>query len=81
MSNVKSLFGGPSGEREVVQSAVDEAKALLEAVQSGEVCGFAIVRLHHDQMASWRVAGHIGGYSMIGGLEHAKAVIMEINGQ
>ena len=76
MSNVQSLFGGPTGERRVVESAVAEAEALLEAVKSGEVVGFAAIRLHQDGLASWRYAGMVGGYSMIGGIEAVKAAMM-----
>ena len=79
MGDVKAIFGGPTGQREVNQHAVEEAEALLQAVKSGEVIGFAVARLHHDQLASYRVAGMVGGYSMIGGLEHCKAIIMQVN--
>lgn len=79
MGDVKAIFGGPTGQREVNQFAVEEAEALLDAVRAGEVVGFAIVRLHHDQLSSWRVAGAVGGFSMVGGLEHVKAVVMAVN--
>jgi hypothetical protein len=76
MSNVKSLFGGPTGEPRIVDGAVAEAETLMDAVNSGEVVGFAVVRLHKDGLASWRYAGMIGGYSMIGGLEAVKAAML-----
>ena len=80
MTEVRSLFGGPvAGLREVNERALQEAEALLEAVRSGEVVGFAIARLHHDHLSSWRVAGIVGGYGMIGALEHAKASVMAVN--
>lgn len=79
MRNVKSLYGQPIGEREVNETAMREAEALLEAVKSGEVVGFAIARLHHDALSSYRVAGRCGGFGMIGCLEHAKSIIMQIN--
>lgn len=79
MGEVKAIFGGPTGQREVNQHALEEAEQLLEAVRSGEVVGFAVARLHSDNLTSYRVAGMVGGYSMIGGLEHCKAVIMRVN--
>jgi hypothetical protein len=79
MSNVKSLYGNPIGLREVNETALKEAQELLEAVQSGEVVGLAIVRLHYDDLSSYRIAGRCGGYGMIGALEHVKTAIMRIN--
>lgn len=79
MGEVKAIFGGPTGQREVNQMALEEAERLLEAVKAGEVVGFAVARMHSDQLTSYRVAGLVGGYGMIGGLEHAKAVVMRIN--
>lgn len=79
MGDVKAIFGGPTGQREVNQIAVEEAEELLTALRAGEVVGFAVVRLHHDHLSSWRLAGQVGGYSMIGGLEHVKAEVMRIN--
>lgn len=77
--NVASLFGGPIGQREVVESAVKAAQELLEAVEAGEVVGVAIVRLHHDRLASYQLGGRIGGFALLGALETAKADLIEIN--
>lgn len=38
-AEVKHIFGGPTGQREVNALAVHEAEALLEAVNAGEVIG------------------------------------------
>ncbi len=76
---VVSLYGGPTGEREVCQHAVDEAERLLAAVKSGEVVGFAVSRVHCDGLASFAVAGKCGGFGMLGALEMAKTVIVGIN--
>lgn len=79
MTNVTSIFGGPAGEREVVASAVESAEELLRAAQSGEVIGFAVIKLHHDAMTSWSVAGRVGGYSMIGAMELVKRNLMRLS--
>jgi hypothetical protein len=79
VANVIGLFGNPTGERTVVESAVSAANDLNEMVQSGEVIGFALVKLHCDGASSWTTAGRIGGYSMIGGLEFAKQHVMRAN--
>lgn len=76
---VVSLYGGPTGEREIVQHAVAEAERLLAAVKAGEVVGFAVSSVHCDGLASFAVAGKCGGYGQIGALEMAKAVIVGIN--
>lgn len=76
---VVSLYGGPTGEREVCQQAVEQAEKLLAAVKAGEVIGFAVSRVHCDGLASFAVAGKCGGYGMLGALEMAKMVIVGIN--
>lgn len=79
MGEVKSLYGGPTGQREVNQTAVEEAEALLEAVLSGEVVGFTAVRLHCDGLSSYRIAGRVGGFGMVGAIEHVKMAIIDQN--
>lgn len=76
MMGVVSLFGGPTGEPEVCQRAVEEAEKLLTAVRAGEVIGFAVSCKHCDGLASFAVVGKCGGYGTIGALEMAKAVIV-----
>ena len=42
--NVESLFGGPTGEREVSSACVEGLEYLLERARNGEVIGFAVLR-------------------------------------
>jgi hypothetical protein len=76
---VKPLFGGLTYEPEVIESAVNALEAALEAARSGEVVGVAVAMLDCRGMGSYSVAGRIGGYSVIGALEMAKAEIVAVN--
>ena len=76
---VKPLFGGLTYEREVVESAISALEAALDAARSGEVVGVAIAMLDYKAMGSYAMAGRIGGYSMIGALEMAKAELIAVN--
>lgn len=76
---VKPLFGGMTYEREVVESAITALEAALDAARSGEVVGIAIAMLDYKGMGSFAMAGRIGGYSMIGALEMAKAELIAVN--
>jgi hypothetical protein len=76
---VKPLFGGLTYEREVVDGAVNALESALEAARSGEIVGVAIAMLDHKAVGSYSIAGRIGGYSMIGALEMAKAEIVAVN--
>lgn len=77
-SNVISLSGDPINSVVANETCVRVLEEWLERAKSGEVIGFAIVGRHHDQAGSFAIAGSIGGYSMLGALETAKADIVEI---
>ena len=78
MSNVVSAFGGPTGERAVNAALVERLECWLEMARSGEAVGMAGALLHCDGLASYSVAGTVGGYSMIGALEMARMDVVEI---
>ena len=75
---VVSLWGHPTGEREVYDGAVAVVQEALPEVESGEVIGVVIVKLHHDGLCSYQVGGRVGGYSMIGGLHVATDDVMRV---
>ena len=76
--NVVSLNGGPRGVREVNEAVVSVLERWLEAARSGEVIGVAIALLDYDGCGRWAVAGTVGGYSMLGALEVARADLLEV---
>jgi hypothetical protein len=65
-------------EPEVNERLVEELERLLEAARSGEIVGMAGSYLHKDRGASYSFAGIVGSYSLIGGLECAKARLTRI---
>jgi hypothetical protein len=78
MSNVHSLWGQPTGERDVQPTLVAALEKMLEQARSGEIVGAALVKLHCDGLASWDVAGKVGGYSLIGATTCAQNCLMEM---
>lgn len=77
MSNVKALYGGPTGEPEPNDFAIAALTEALERAKAGEVIGVVVAFLHHDGLSSWRTGGMVGGYSLLGALEIAKADLIE----
>lgn len=75
---VESLFGGPTGERERSEYAVEVLTDLLERAKSGEVVGVAVASLYYDGAAAYDIAGKVGGYSMMGALDVAKAHLLKL---
>lgn len=75
---VVSLWGHPTGERVVYEGAVSVVQEALPEVESGEVIGVVIVKLHHDGLCSYQVGGRVGGYAMIGGLQVAAHDVMQV---
>lgn len=78
MTRVVSLYGGPTGERAPVDNCVLALEELLAKARAGEVVGVAVACLHFDRLASYHVAGQVGGYGIIGALEVAKVDLLEI---
>jgi hypothetical protein len=77
MSNVKSLWGGPTGVPERNEMAVEVAEAFAEKVRSGEIIGAIVIGLHSDGLASYQLGGRIGGYGLIGAAEVVKAFLVQ----
>lgn len=75
--DVESLFGGPTGEREVSSACVEGLEYLLERARNGEVIGFAASFLHADGTANYCACGHVGGYSMLGALEIVRCELVD----
>jgi hypothetical protein len=65
-------------EPQVSERLVEEIERVLEAARSGEIVGMAGTYLHKDRSASYSFAGLVGAYSVIGGLECAKARLLQI---
>lgn len=76
--NVKSLFGGPTGVLTPNENAIAVLERALEHAKNGQVVGVSMALLHHDGLAAWQAGGLVGGYSMLGALEMAKADIIAI---
>lgn len=79
MSNIEPLFdGGLIYTPTPNETAIEECKRTLEQIEAGEVVGFAITMLHHDGLTSYRLAGMVGGYGMIGALEVVKSDLLKL---
>lgn len=77
MSNVSSLFGGPTGLPEQNENCIAELERWIEMARSGEIRGVVLVGLCRDGLARYAIAGCVGGYSMLGAVEVAKSDLME----
>lgn len=76
---VTSLNGGPVGVLAPNEDAIELLEDMLERAKSGDIVGVAVCALHYDAAASYSVAGLVGGYSLLGALEMAKAELIEGN--
>ena len=77
--NVVALRGEVAAPvAEVNERLVEELERVLQAARSGEIVGLAGTYLHRDKTASYSFAGRVGAYSLIGGLECAKARLLSI---
>lgn len=77
MSNVKSIYGGPTGLPEPNDMAIEVLRDMLAKAEAGEVIGVIIAALHHDGLAGFQIGGMVGGYSLLGAVELAKADLIE----
>jgi hypothetical protein len=73
---LRGEFQPPAAE--VNQRLIEEIERLLQAARAGEIIGMAGAYLHKDKCASYSFAGVIGAYSLVGGLECAKARLLAI---
>lgn len=74
--NVTALRGGPVLARVPNDGCISYLRNLLEQAESGEVVGFVGSALHGDGKASYVIAGIIGTYALVGGIEMAKAELI-----
>ena len=73
---LRGEFQAPAAE--VNERLIEEMERLLEAARCGEIIGMAGTYLHKDKGASYSFAGNVGAYSLLGGLECAKARLLSI---
>ena len=78
MSNVISLSGPPTTEPTVIQSCVETLREWLARAEAGECIGVCIVGLHHNGLASYDIAGVIGGYGVIGAAQIVTAELVDM---
>lgn len=76
---VVSISGGAVPTREPNATCIAALTEWLEMARAGEIVGVVMAALHHDGLGSFAICGTVGGYSMIGALEIAKADLVEIN--
>jgi hypothetical protein len=75
---VVSLWGGPTGAPSVNDQCVAVLSMSLQDAEAGEVVACVVIRLHHDGLASRMTGGILGGYSILGALELAKAELVDV---
>jgi len=76
-NNIQSLFGTEVITRESHPVCVRVLREALAKAEAGEIVGAVICMIHHDQCTSFSIGGLIGGYGIIGAMEHAKADIIK----
>jgi hypothetical protein len=77
--NVVSLYGGTVPETGMAnETLVEELERLLEAARSGEIVGMVGAYHHKDKGNSYSFAGMVACYGLIGGLECAKARLLQL---
>lgn len=83
MTKVVSLNGDAVVEAagEPSPALIARLEDLLEQARSGEVQGIAYAALHADRLASFAVAGRVGGYAMMGALTMAQDALVRVNGE
>lgn len=84
--NVVSLRGGqlpatpvPAALPEPSEALIAYLEDLLRQAKTGEVVGAAFATLDHDHSTSYSVVGRVGGYAMLGAIECARQVLLDIN--
>lgn len=77
--NVTSLTGAPVPTMVPNESAIELLEEMLERARSGDVVGVCITAVHADKCGSYCMAGLVGGYSILGALEMAKAELIDVN--
>lgn len=78
MADVVSIHGGPTGQPEPSPTCIQVLEEWLEKARSGEIVGVAIAGLCHDSCGCYALAGKVGGYSMLGAVDMAKADLLTV---
>lgn len=77
MSKLYALNGDELGSKEVVEECVTALKNALKKAENGEMIGVVIVSEMKTGPAEYTTAGQCVSWSMVGGLEIAKSVLIE----
>lgn len=80
-SNVVSPWGYDFPERHVDENFVKALEDALEKARAGEVVGGTLILGYHDGLSSYRIAGRVASYSMLGAASMALRTLQEINNQ
>ena len=65
--------------RVVNATAVEGLEEMLELAKKGEITGFAMVPMWHDNTASYLIMGRAGGYAMLGAMNVVMAHLIDTN--
>ena len=79
MTDVVSIYGGPTGERQPSLVLIEALEDILERARSGEIIGGVFCGLYHDGLSDFSLAGKVGGYGLIGAVEMAKKTLLDIS--
>lgn len=79
-SNVYGI-GGHLSHRSGIpcEGTIQALEDMVERARSGELQGIAAALLNSDNSAEYRLAGMVGSFEMLGALECAKGVLVNIN--
>lgn len=58
--------------------AIETLRDMLAKAEAGEVVGAVVAVLYHDGLSGFQIGGMIGGYSLLGAVELAKADLVEV---
>ena len=74
MSEIIPLFECDTTMQPTVnEPCVELLEDMLERAKSGQVIGVAMGILYYDKMSAYAIGGMVGGHSLIGTLDVAKA--------
>lgn len=76
MGDVKGLFGNVPEHGEPVQSCVNLLRDLLAQAEAGEIVGITYGAVTRRGVGVYGLGGVVGGYSMLGAVELAKAQLV-----
>lgn len=75
---VTPLHGGPTYERQRVETCVEVLRDMLERAENGEIVGAAVVALSYDGHGEYMIGGRVGGYSMLGAAQIMHTDLTEV---